>query len=72
MFPEYFLTQCTVKVPLLVLMCDCVCVQVCDCIGDSAGGGRVMCQQCFLPNLDLAMQRWNEYGRNYVQNILHT
>jgi len=36
--------------------------QVCDCVADRAGMGKVLCQQCFVPAFDLVLHNWNKYG----------
>ena len=37
-------------------------LQVCDCVADRAGQGKVLCQQCFVPAFDLVLHNWNKYG----------
>ena len=39
--------------------------QVCDCIPNADGQGRLMCHKCILPTIDIVLQNWEKYGANF-------
>jgi len=35
--------------------------QVCDCIADADGVGRLQCHKCILPAMDIVLKNWEQY-----------
>merc|ERR1711997_789688 len=33
--------------------------QVCDCLANANGKGRLMCHRCVLPSIDIVLQNWD-------------
>jgi hypothetical protein len=40
--------------------------QVCDCLANADGQGRLMCHKCILPSIDIVLQNWEQYGPNWL------
>lgn len=41
--------------------------QVCDCLANADGQGRLMCHKCILPTIDIVLQNWEKYGANMLE-----
>jgi hypothetical protein len=35
--------------------------QVCDCVADADGVGRLQCHKCILPAMDIVLKNWEQY-----------
>ena len=40
--------------------------QVCDCVADSDGVGRLQCHKCILPAMDIVLKNWEQYQQLFT------
>ena len=40
--------------------------QVCDCVADSDGVGRLQCHKCILPAMDIVLKNWEQYQQMWT------
>lgn len=40
--------------------------QVCDCVADADGVGRLQCHKCILPAMDIVLKNWEEYQQMWT------
>jgi hypothetical protein len=40
--------------------------QVCDCVADADGVGRLQCHKCILPAMDIVLKNWEQYQQLFT------
>jgi len=40
-------------------------LQVCDCVSDREGKGRMVCYECLVHQFDLVSYNWNKFAMDF-------